>query len=64
MHSSVAKLYKGKQEIPLESFVNKENQHLATSDAIDLLKQMFLYDHAERITAYEAMSHPFFDSIK
>lgn len=64
LHPSVSKQYKGKNEQPLEKFITKENQHLATPEALDLLKRMFFYDHEERITAHEALKHPFFDSIK
>ena len=31
---------------------------------MDLLKRMLVYDHAERITPKDAMSHPYFDPIK
>jgi casein kinase II subunit alpha len=32
-------------------------------DALDLLKRMTVIDHRDRITAQEAMMHPFFDSL-
>lgn len=47
-----------------ESFVTEENQHLATSDARDLLNQMLVYDHQKRITAKDAMAHDFFDAVR
>ena len=41
-------------------FVNAENEHLALdADALDLLSQMLRYDHSERITAKDALEHPF-----
>lgn len=47
----------------LETFVTNENKELATPDAIAFLKQMLCYDFQERITAREAIAHPFFASV-
>lgn len=33
-------------------------------NAVKLLKSLFTIDHAERITAAEALQHPFFDALK
>ena len=30
-----------------------------TDDAIDLIDKLLVYDHAERLTAREALNHPF-----
>lgn len=46
-----------------ERFVHSENQHLVSPEALDLLDKMLRYDHAERITAREAMEHPYFAPI-
>lgn len=46
-----------------ERFVNQENQHLVTTDALDFLDKLLRYDHRERITAREAMLHPYFHAI-
>ena len=43
-----------------ERFVHQENQHLVTQDALDFLDKLLRYDHRERITAREAMQHPYF----
>jgi len=40
--------------------VNKKNQAYATRDAIDLLSKLLMYDHKLRITAKEALMHPYF----
>ncbi|CAJ0930457.1 unnamed protein product, partial [Mesorhabditis belari] len=46
-----------------ERFVHQENQHLVTQEAIDFLDKLLRYDHAERLTAYEAMCHPYFRPV-
>jgi len=33
------------------------------ADGIDLLEKMFEYDPAKRITAMDALQHPYFDSM-
>lgn len=45
---------------PWSKFVNADNQHLVTPEAIDFLDKLLRYDHQERITAKEAQKHPFF----
>ena len=49
---------------PWSKFVNADNQHLVTPEAIDLLDKLLRYDHQERITAKEAQKHPFFDPVR
>lgn len=49
---------------PWDKFVTDENRHLATSDALDLLNGMLVYDHQERETAKRAMAHPFFEAVR
>jgi casein kinase II subunit alpha len=49
---------------PWSKFVNVDNQHLVTPEAIDFLDKLLRYDHQERITAKEAQKHPFFDSVR
>lgn len=43
-----------------ERFVHTENQHLVTPEAIDFLDKLLRYDHQDRLTAREAMDHPYF----
>ena len=45
-------------------FVKEDNQHLVSEEALDLLSQMLIYDHAERITAKDALDHPYFKDIR
>lgn len=37
-----------------------ENQHLVSPEALDLLDKLLRYDHQQRLTAAEAMEHPYF----
>lgn len=43
-----------------DKFINRENAHLVEGEAIDFLDKLLRYDHAERLTAREAMDHPYF----
>ncbi|KAL0395821.1 UNVERIFIED_CONTAM: Casein kinase II subunit alpha-2 [Sesamum calycinum] len=40
---------------PWSKFVNADNQHLASPEAIDFLDRLLRYDHQDRLTAREAM---------
>lgn len=46
-----------------DSFIVSENSHLVTPEATDLLGKLLRYDHMERLTAKEAMQHPYFHPI-
>ncbi|RXM29579.1 Casein kinase II subunit alpha [Acipenser ruthenus] len=43
-----------------EQFIQSENQHLVSPEALDLLDKLLRYDHQQRLTAKEAMEHPYF----
>eukprot|EP00826_Nyctotherus_ovalis_P038950 TRINITY_DN3699_c0_g1_i1.p1 TRINITY_DN3699_c0_g1~~TRINITY_DN3699_c0_g1_i1.p1 ORF type:complete len:246 (-),score=60.09 TRINITY_DN3699_c0_g1_i1:175-912(-) len=49
---------------PFTEFINKKNKNLVNDHALDLLEKMLTYDKNERITAKDAMKHPYFDSIR
>lgn len=49
---------------PWKRFITPENKHLATNDAILLLDNLLRYDHQERLTAREAMAHPYFNPVR
>eukprot|EP00758_Cryptobia_borreli_P004641 Tbor_TRINITY_DN4497_c1_g2::TRINITY_DN4497_c1_g2_i1::g.8087::m.8087/K03097/CSNK2A; casein kinase II subunit alpha len=49
---------------PWGMFINKDNQHLCPPEALDILDKFLRYDHEERITADEAMQHPYFAPIR
>ena len=45
-------------------FINEENKHLCSNEALDLLSKMLVYDRAQRITPKEAMMHPYFKEVR
>ncbi|RPA88155.1 Pkinase-domain-containing protein [Ascobolus immersus RN42] len=47
-----------------QSFVNSENQKFISPEALDFLDKLLRYDHQERLTAKEAMDHPYFAPIR
>lgn len=49
---------------PWMKFVTQENQHLVSPEALDFLSKLLRYDHQERLTAQEAMAHPYFAVLK
>ncbi|XP_075271527.1 casein kinase II subunit alpha-like isoform X1 [Opisthocomus hoazin] len=46
-----------------ERFVHSENQHLVSPEALDFLDKLLRYDHQARLTARDAMEHPYFHPI-
>jgi casein kinase II subunit alpha len=40
--------------------VHSENEHLVSPEALDFLDKLLRYDHQDRLTAREAMDHPYF----
>lgn len=44
-------------------FINSENAHLAKAETIDFIDKLLRYDHEERLTAKEAMAHPYFAPV-
>lgn len=50
---------------PWHRFVSDSNRHLCgDEEIIDLLDNLLRYDHQERLTAKEAMGHPWFEPIR
>jgi len=49
---------------PFTSFVTEHNRHLCSPEALDFLGKLLRYDHAERLTAKEAMQHPYFAPVR
>ena len=46
------------------TFIKKKNKDLANEEAISLIESCIKYDHSERITAFEALKHPYFNPVK
>jgi serine/threonine protein kinase len=49
---------------PLSKFVTPETAHLAKPEALDFLDKLLRYDHQERLTAKEAMMHPYLAPVR
>ncbi|ESR39292.1 Casein kinase II subunit alpha-1 [Citrus sinensis] len=49
---------------PWSKFINADNQHLVSPEAIDFLDKLLRYDHQDRLTAREAMAHPYFAQVR
>jgi casein kinase II subunit alpha len=49
---------------PWVKFANADNQGLVSSEALDLIDHMLVYDHAVRILPREAMPHPYFRPVR
>ncbi|ORY89168.1 Pkinase-domain-containing protein [Leucosporidium creatinivorum] len=45
-------------------FIASDNQRYMSNEAIDLLDRLLRYDHRERLTAQEAMQHPYFEGVR
>jgi len=48
---------------PWKKFISVENKAIAGPEAIDFLDKLLRYDPAERLTAQEAMDHPYFAKL-
>lgn len=49
---------------PWKRFINKTNENFIFDDTIDYLDKILRYDHKERLTAKEAMTHDYFKQIR
>ncbi|ODQ67103.1 casein kinase II [Nadsonia fulvescens var. elongata DSM 6958] len=47
-----------------DRFINNDNQKYCSPEALDFLVKLLRYDHQERLTAQEAMAHPFFAKVR
>lgn len=52
------------QKKPWSRFITSENQRFISNEAIDFLDKLLRYDHQERLTAQEAMAHPYFEGVR
>jgi len=49
---------------PWKKFISTDNKAIAGPEAIDFLDKLLRYDPAERLTAQEAMDHPYFAKLQ
>lgn len=49
---------------PWSSFITSDNRRFAIPEVVDLIDKLLKYDHRERLTAQEAMDHPYFDEVR
>ena len=49
---------------PWTKFINSENEHLVSTEALDFLDKILRYDHQERLTCKQSMAHPYFDLVR
>lgn len=49
---------------PFENLFPENRNNFKDQDALDLLSKMLVVDHKARITANEALSHPFFEVVR
>ncbi|XP_065160595.1 casein kinase II subunit alpha-like [Atheta coriaria] len=47
-----------------DRFIKTENEYLINDHALDFLDRLLRYDHVDRITAKEALDHPYFGPIR
>lgn len=49
---------------PWSRFINNDNSHLTSDDALDFLDKLLRFDHQERMTSKEALEHHYFDPVR
>ncbi|KAG5528511.1 hypothetical protein RHGRI_029260 [Rhododendron griersonianum] len=49
---------------PWSKFIHADNQHIVSPEAIDFLDKLLRYDQQDRLTAKEAMAHPYFSQVR
>lgn len=49
---------------PWTRFITANNNSLICEEFLDLIDKVLRYDHQERLTAKEAMMHPYFDPVR
>ena len=65
-NEDICKFYTGLQKIDLSNYKEINEPHLIDTDDLylkDLISRMLCFDFRKKITAKEALQHPYFDSI-
>jgi len=57
-------LLSGHKKIHFGDFVTLQNSQWVSWQAIELIEKLMQYDPAHRLSAHEAMEHPFFDEVR
>jgi len=48
---------------PWKKMITPENSHYINKESLDIVDRLLRYDHTERLTASEAMTHPYFKDV-
>jgi len=64
LDSSVEGVLEFHNKKPWTKLIRNSNRHLVSPEGIDLLSQILVYDHQERLSAKDALEHEFFDPVK
>ncbi|KAM7532682.1 hypothetical protein Aperf_G00000130619 [Anoplocephala perfoliata] len=57
---NVIKLVKNRTKVPWANLITKDNENFVNVEAIDLLEKLFQYNPENRLSANEALDHPYF----
>ncbi|VDL58109.1 unnamed protein product [Hymenolepis diminuta] len=60
MSTQLRQMFQSYAPVPFMQYVNSHNEHIVTENSLDLLEKLLKYDHQERLTAKEALEHPYF----
>merc|ERR1711916_33437 len=55
---------KKRKRRPWSYYTNPKHADKATSAGVDLVDKLLMWDHESRLTARQALEHPFFDPIR
>jgi casein kinase II subunit alpha len=50
--------------VPIETLIPYSRRKFRNKHAIDLVQRLLTIDHSERITAEQALAHPFFKAVR
>jgi len=64
LDANVESMMSSHSKKPWGRFITPDNAHLVSEDAMKFLDRLLKYDHQERLTAQEAMAHPYFAPIR
>ena len=56
--------FKGERKRTFDELLTDTNRQYVSKDSLDLLNKLLVFDQDKRITALEAMQHPYFDGVR